>query len=419
MAVHALRLGLPVAGLLLVLLLLLAESSLAAAPRTALVIGNADYRQIAPLLNPVNDARDMAAALRELDFDVMHAENVDQREMERSIREFGDRLRVVGGDALFYFAGHGVEHAGRNFLIPLRAGIEGPEDLRYKAIDAGQLLAQLESARNGVNIVILDACRNNPFRSSRGIGVQGLASMSGPTGSLIAFATAPGSVAADGRGRNGIFTKHLLRAMSVPGARLEETFASVRRAVAEETGRAQIPWSNSSVIGEFSFNPVREAGSGSGSVAERSDREPSSLVGSGGRSESGGTTASPGRLRVDGDGVLHDRQTSRSWLCSKDRRVFDHTEALRFARRQSRSGGSAWRLPDEREFEELVASGAAALLPGLDETGVSRYWLAERRVWFGTGRIARVTERGVEFEKSALSGNAKACLVRDSGQDAP
>ena len=379
-----------------VLALVYADAVVADVPRNALVIGNAAYTEIPPLVNPVNDARDITAKLRSLDFEVVHAENLDQRGMEKVIREFGRRVRAKKGDALFYYAGHGVERDGRNFLIPLEAGIEGPEDLRYKAVDVGQLLGQLESAKNGVNIIVLDACRNNPYENFRGIGVKGLASMTGPTGSLIAFATSPGSVAADGDGRNGVFTKHLLDAMGKPGAALDETFRMVRRAVATETNRGQIPWSNSSVIGDFYFTPKGAPdSSGIASVDVRPSPEP----------------VNDGRFAIQAKGEVSDRNSGLVWFCSSGRSVYSYKEAEAYARSRS-SGGHSWRLPVDVEFRNLIDGGAAGVLPGLNADIYSRYWLSGKNFWLGEGRVARILDDEMRIEKQALSGNSKACFVR-------
>lgn len=218
----------------------------------ALVIGNADYRT-SPLKNPVNDAFDMAQTLRTLGFEVIHKEDADQRAIENAISEFGRQLRKQGGVGLFYFAGHGIQVNGRNYLIPIDAEIETESDVRFEAVDAGRVLGKMEDAGNDLNIVILDACRDNPFARSFRTSSKGLARMDAPKGSLIAYATAPGSVAADGEGRNGIYTKYLLKHMTTPGLKVEEVLKQVRVDVINETKEKQIPWESSSLTGEFYF----------------------------------------------------------------------------------------------------------------------------------------------------------------------
>ena len=188
--------------------------------RLALVIGNSAY-QTAPLNNPLNDAEDMAATLKNLGFKVILKKNADQRTMEDTIRYFGKQLRN-GGIGLFYFAGHGVQVGGRNYLMPIDARIESESDVKYEAVDAGRVLGKMEDAENQLNIVILDACRNNPYARAFRSNQSGLARMDAPTGSLIAYSTAPGEVAADGPERNGIFTKHLIQHMMTPNLSIEQ-----------------------------------------------------------------------------------------------------------------------------------------------------------------------------------------------------
>jgi len=220
-------------------------------PRVALVIGNAGYRKD-PLANPINDARAMSASLRQLGFTVIALENASQKQMHDGVRQFGDSLK--GGVGLFYYAGHGVQVKGRNYLVPVDADITREDEVPYKAFDIGQVLDKLESAKNPLNIVILDACRNNPFvRESRGGGGSGLAQMDAPTGSIIAFATAPGAEAADGSTANGLYTGQLLRYMNTPGLKVEDVFKRTRVAVKQASGGRQIPWESTSLEGDFYF----------------------------------------------------------------------------------------------------------------------------------------------------------------------
>jgi len=224
--------------------------------RLALVIGNGAYKK-APLRNPVNDAYDMAAALEKIGFEVIHKENASQMSMENAIRDFGKRLRK-GGVGLFYFAGHGIQVAGINYLIPVDARIESESDVKYECVDAGRVLGKMEDAENDLNIVVLDACRDNPFARSFRSSSSGLAHMDAPKGSLIAYATAPGSVAADGIGRNGVYTKHLLEHMKIPGLTVEQALKRTRIEVMNETEDKQVPWESSSLRGNFYFVPEGE-----------------------------------------------------------------------------------------------------------------------------------------------------------------
>jgi hypothetical protein len=225
--------------------------------RLALVIGNSAYEMV-PLKNPINDAQDMATALKNLDFSVILKKDADQRTMEDAIRYFGKQLKK-GGIGLFYFAGHGIQVEGRNYLIPVDARIESESDVKYEAIDSGRVLGKMEDAENQLNIVILDACRNNPYARAFRTHQRGLARMNAPTGSLIAYATAPGEVAADGPERNGIFTKHLIKHMATPNLSIEHLFKRVRIDVAKQTKGRQIPWEASSLMGDFYFNASKIA----------------------------------------------------------------------------------------------------------------------------------------------------------------
>src|SRR5262249_19568950 len=223
-----------------------------AGPRVALVIGNGAYAE-GGLANPVNDARDMAATLRQLGFDVLIGENCDRRQMEELIRKFGGKIRG-GGVGMFYFAGHGVQVNGANYLIPIGAVIKGEAVVKYEAVDAGFVMAQMEDARNRLNIAVLDACRNNPFARSFRSSSGGLASVDAPVWKLIAYATAPGRTASDGNGRNGLYTKELLAAMRVPGLKIEDVFKQVRSEVRRQSNDQQIPWESSSIEGDFYFS---------------------------------------------------------------------------------------------------------------------------------------------------------------------
>jgi len=219
--------------------------------KVALLIGNSTYSD-SPLLNPVNDARAMSQALRDVGFEVILRENANAADMKRAIREFGSRIQN-GGTGLFYYAGHGMQVKGENYLIPINAEIYGEAEVEYEAVNVGLVLAQMENARNNMNIVILDACRNNPFAKSSRSMDKGLASINAPTGTLIAYATAPGNVAADGSGNNGLYTEELLSQIRNPGLKIEDVFKRVRANVLKRSGNQQIPWESSSLIGDFYF----------------------------------------------------------------------------------------------------------------------------------------------------------------------
>jgi len=225
--------------------------------RVALVIGNAAYKD-SRLANPVNDATDIAGALQQVGFKVILRRNAGTRDMRQAIREFGTELRraEVG---LFYFAGHGIQVKGNNYLVPIGADIESEADAEDLAIDATYVLRTMEEAQVKVSIVILDACRNNPFARSFRSSARGLAQMTATTGSVIAFATAPGSVAADGAGRNGVYTKHLLASLHQEDTDVLKVFQRTRAGVVKETGGKQTPWESTSLVGDFYFSPAAQA----------------------------------------------------------------------------------------------------------------------------------------------------------------
>lgn len=221
--------------------------------RVALIIGNSTYLT-GPLKNPVNDARAMALALESSGFEVILRENVlNQNDMKKVVREFGMKLKT-GGTALFYYSGHGMQVNGYNYLIPTQAVMNIEQEIEYEALDMGFILAYMESAKSNVNIVILDACRNNPFARSFRDTKQGLSSMVAPTGTLIAYSTAPGSVASDGEDDHGRYTQALLTRMQQRGVKVEDVFKGVRADVLEISQGEQTPWESSSLVGDFYFH---------------------------------------------------------------------------------------------------------------------------------------------------------------------
>ena len=219
--------------------------------RLALVIGNGEY-QDAPLRNPPNDARAIAQALRECQFEVTELINGNGRQMVEAIQAFGKQLdrSDVG---LFYFAGHGIQVKGTNYLVPVGANLQREADTEFECVDAARVLSYMEEAGNRVNIVILDACRNNPFARSFRSATRGLAQMDAARGSILAYATAPGAVAADGEAANGLYTSMLLKHIRTPAIPIEQVFKRVRQEVTQASNDKQVPWESSSLTGEFYF----------------------------------------------------------------------------------------------------------------------------------------------------------------------
>ncbi|WP_347987280.1 caspase family protein [Methylomonas sp. AM2-LC] len=220
------------------------------AKRLALVIGNKDYLR-KPLINPVNDARDMKAALEQVGFRVIYRENTSLLDLDNAVHEFVNNLKKesVG---LVYYSGHAAQTDGTNYLIPVGIEIQNKSELKARAYDAGIILGEMQEIGNQINILILDACRNNPFKGFRGSS-EGIVGMYGPKGSLIAYSTAPGSIADDNTGgRNGLYTSYLKKYLIQPGLTIEEMFKKVRESVINENND-QVPWENSSIIGDFCF----------------------------------------------------------------------------------------------------------------------------------------------------------------------
>ncbi len=250
---------------LLLALWLACATALASEHRLALVIGNAGYR-VDPLDNPVNDARLVASSLKQAGFDVTLAENLDRRSLLGALRAFGERLND-NSVAVLYYAGHGLQLRDRNYLIPVDAEIRSEDEIALAGIDVAFILGRMSAARSRINIVVIDACRNNPFAPSTGKSAhtaQGLAQMDAPVGTLLAYATAPGKLAADGLGsvndKNGLYAQQLARHVLTPGLPVEHVFKRVREAVVRASREAQVPWESSSLQGEFSFRAGRGHG---------------------------------------------------------------------------------------------------------------------------------------------------------------
>lgn len=222
--------------------------------RLALVIGNGNYERGGYLSNPENDARTMAESLERLGFETMVLLNVNQVTLKQAIDDFGNRLRNFD-TGLFFYAGHGIQVKGFNYLIPVDASLDSEMDVEYNCVEAGRVLGRMEESGSKTNIVVLDACRDNPFERSwtRKAQGQGLAFMNAPSGSLIAYATSPGSTASDGPGKNGLYTSSLLKYMNNPGLTILEVFQKVRSEVRSKSNNKQTPWESTSLEGNFYF----------------------------------------------------------------------------------------------------------------------------------------------------------------------
>lgn len=234
------------------------DSALSTLPRTALVIGNTRYAQ-APLRNPVNDAKAIGGELQKLGFKVDLLLDAGRSQMTNSIQAFGSALAKTRGVGLFYYAGHGAQLAWRNYLIPVDAEIEKLEDMRDKTVELNSVLQGLIKAANPMNVIILDACRDNPFGNKVLTEQKGLSQFDAPPGSLLAYATSPGNTAADGEGNNGLYTENLLRELQIPAAKIEDVFKRVRLAVRRRSEGRQIPWESTSLEEDFYFQLPKQA----------------------------------------------------------------------------------------------------------------------------------------------------------------
>jgi len=260
-----------VAGLLFAGLLLVVTPTWA--KNIALLIGNSKY-SIGPLDNPANDANDLARTLKDIGFETIVRLDADAEQMKAAIRDFSNKIKNNDGIGLFFFAGHGVQVNGENYLLPVGYPFRSEADVEKAAVPANMVLRYMEDAANRVNIVVLDACRNNPFIKTRSLKSRGLAPMDAPSGSLVAFSTAPGTEASDGSGRNGLYTKHLMANIKVPGLTVEQVFKRTREGVEAESereiGRKQSPREESSLKGAdmYFVPPPRGMGSSDATAIE-------------------------------------------------------------------------------------------------------------------------------------------------------
>jgi uncharacterized caspase-like protein len=230
--------------------------------RLALVIGNGQYQFLPKLNNPENDAQLLAASLRDLGFITTQLNNLSLSSLTEAIRTFANNIHA-GDVGLFYYAGHAVQVNGQNYLLPVDVDIRSEEDLATRSFVADDLMSKLASIRNATNILVFDACRDNPYsikrrskKSDRQQTNSGLAPMDAPKGTLIAFSTAPGKSAMDGKGKHSIYSEQLAMQIRTPGLQIEEVFKRVRVAVTSKTADQQIPWETTSLIGNLTFVPL-------------------------------------------------------------------------------------------------------------------------------------------------------------------
>jgi hypothetical protein len=237
-------------------------------PRHALVIGNSRYTS-SPLDNPGNDAKAVAAELKALDFDVQLLLDADRQTILNAMEEYANQLAARKAVGLFYFAGHGAQLAWRNYLIPVDAVIKSLDDVPTRAVELNTLLLGLGKAGNPMNVIILDACRDNPFGAALPTEHKGLSQFDAPPSSFLAYATSPGNVANDGNGSNGLYTEHLVRELGIREAKIEDVFKRVRLAVRRSSNGEQIPWESTSLEEDFYFHPPKDIAKPPDDVATR------------------------------------------------------------------------------------------------------------------------------------------------------
>ncbi len=244
--------------------------------RYALIIGNSAYKSVAPLKNPRADAELMSRTLTEVGFEVILVTDADRTKMGQAMLQFSRKLRNNPGSVgLFYYAGHGVQVSGVNYMIPVTANITHEDEIRFEGIDINEFLETMRSSGSRLNIIILDACRNNPFPVSSRSASRGLAQVEATSGTLIAYSTAPGKVAFDGGGVNSPYTLALARYIRKPGLSVETVFKRVLASVEDETGKEQTPWLNSAFRGEFYFVKKKP---GAGATSSQSTSSPSTMT---------------------------------------------------------------------------------------------------------------------------------------------
>jgi hypothetical protein len=235
-------------------------------PRTALVIGNSTY-SFSLLANPANDATDLAQVLRGAGFDVTLQTDADQQKMQEAVHTFGAKLKQKGGVGLFYFAGHGMQVNGENYILPIMQGEATREAIRTHAVGAGDVVDTMAASGTALNIIILDACRDNPLNHGE---TRGLSRIDSNASLFVSYSTSPGMLALDGDGRNSPYTKNLVAAIAQPDLSIEETFKRTLKGVYQETHGQQTPWISSSFFGDFVFRPIHPVAS-SAATLERTN----------------------------------------------------------------------------------------------------------------------------------------------------
>jgi hypothetical protein len=348
-----------------------------AARKVALVIGNSAYRN-GPLKNSANDARDVGARLSELGFDAEVVLNGGRKQMAEGIDRFLNKLRT-GDVALFYYSGHGAQIDGENYLIPVDFEGQNETDVRYDTHAAGRIQERMERSGAQLNIIILDACRDNPYRSSSRNAAGGLAAMNAGRGTFVAFATSPGRTASDNSsGRNGLFTQYFLDALRQPGLALDDVFNVVREHVDEASGGRQLPWTQTAVVGRFTF-----VASGSTPPAPRPNPNPNPDN----RIESG-----PATLVVESDADATFTVDAQPGIALKAGQIRQITLSPGGHILQASAGGAAWRKVVEIRAGEQQAV-VVELAKDVADAAIRRIEGKWELSWEGDGNFSAAGHR--------------------------
>ena len=261
--------------ILVTVLALAMHSPALSAKRLALVIGNSNYQNTSPLRNPANDADLIGTKLSDIGFDVLTSKDISLSATRQVISKFASKIRDIGDDGivLFYYAGHGIQYNGKNFIVPVDANLQSDTDIILQGVDTSFILKIIELSGAKTNIVVLDACRNNPFPAVSRSVTKGLARMDSPSGSFIAYSTAPGAVALDGKGKNSPYTLALAEYITDPSLTLEAVFKKVRRKVYYDTEKAQTTWESTSLIDEIYLVEGRDETKSESKIATSSNAQ--------------------------------------------------------------------------------------------------------------------------------------------------
>ncbi|MBL4661583.1 MAG: caspase family protein, partial [Alcanivoracaceae bacterium] len=355
--------------IILVLILAVQTQLHASERRIALVIGNAKYNTMGKLANPVNDANDMAEALKKLDFEVISGTNLSKSQMSEKIRDFDKKLREGNKQdtiGLFYYAGHGLEVQGKNYLIPTNAEMHFQEDASDEGIPLNRVLNNLSYSNNRMNIVILDACRDNPLQKrDRAISSSGWSAPTDASGMFIAYGTAPGRTASDlgGNGRNGLYTKHILQNIQKPGRTLEQVFKSIRQGVLIDSDRKQKTGQYNETIGaDFYFippikNPIVSTKPNNNNQTTNISNGLNTLIIP--QSQGGRANLAPEGTVINKNLMWMRCSLGQTWNkgtnhCDGKAKEYQWEESKTKAKSYSYAGHSDWRVPTIKELETLV-----------------------------------------------------------------